>query len=240
MGYQIMIVEDDDKIAEILGSYIKRYGYDTVRAVRMDDIKQEFAEHKPDLVLLDINLPHYDGFYWCRQIRTISNAPIIFISARTGEMDQVMAIENGGDDYITKPFHLEIVLAKIKSALRRAYGEYSASQEQSDTLNVHGLSFDRTRNSLEWNGKIVDLTRNECLLFDALTMKTGRIMSREKLLGMLWDDVQFVDDNTLTVNVTRLRKKLEEIGINDAIETVRGQGYRLNMVWNSGQSEDKG
>jgi two-component system, OmpR family, response regulator len=238
MSYRIMIAEDDDKIAQILGNYLEKYGYRTLRAGHFDDIKHEFLELKPDLVLLDVNLPRYDGFYWCRQIRTVSNIPILFISARTGEMDQVMAIENGGDDYITKPFHLEVVLAKIKSSLRRVYGEYAVPTEQRDVLSTEGLLLDRTKNLLEWNGKNIELTRNECLLYHALAAKAGRIVGREKLLETLWDDAQFVDDNTLTVNVTRLRKKLEQIGIEGALETVRGQGYRLNVIWTAGHGGD--
>ncbi|WP_409344113.1 winged helix-turn-helix domain-containing protein [Paenibacillus sp. MBLB4367] len=229
--YRIMIIEDDDKIASILKEYIVKYGYEVVRAVRFRDLKQEFADTKPNLVLLDINLPHFDGFYWCRQIRTVSNVPIIFLSARVGDMDQVMAIENGGDDYLTKPFHLDVVMAKIKSALRRAYGEYAPSAASSDELEANGLTLDRAKNVVEWNGNRADLSRNECLLLAALVAKAGRIVTREDLLEALWDDVHFVDDNTLTVNVTRVRKKLEELGLPKAIETVRGQGYRLDTAW---------
>ncbi|WP_127531766.1 response regulator transcription factor [Paenibacillus kobensis] len=227
--YRIMIIEDDDKIASILQQYIERYGYEVVRATRFRELKQEFADTKPDLVLLDINLPHFDGFYWCRQIRTVSNVPIIFLSARVGDMDQVMAIENGGDDYMTKPFHLDVVMAKIKSALRRAYGEYAAPTSSTDELMANGLTLDRARNIVEWNGIQADLSRNECLLLGSLLAKAGRIVSRDDLLEALWDNVHFVDDNTLNVNVTRVRKKLEELGLPKAIETVRGQGYRLNL-----------
>jgi DNA-binding response OmpR family regulator len=225
-----MIIEDDDKIASILEQYIERYGYEAVRAVRFRDLKQEFIDANPHLVLLDINLPHFDGFYWCRQIRTVSSVPIIFLSARVGDMDQVMAIENGGDDYMTKPFHLDVVIAKIKSALRRAYGEYATpSPSSTDVLAASGLTLDRARNIVEWNGSQVDLSRNECLLLASLLAKTGRIVSRDDLLEALWDNIDFVDDNTLNVNVTRVRKKLEELGLPKAIETVRGQGYRLDL-----------
>ncbi|GAA4874639.1 response regulator transcription factor [Paenibacillus vulneris] len=232
--YRILIVEDDDKIASILQSYMERYGYSPQRATDFRDIKQQFMTHKPDLVLLDINLPHYDGFYWCRQIRSVSNVPIIFLSARVGEMDQVMAIENGGDDYITKPFHLDVVIAKVKSVLRRTYGEYAgANPMPRDTMNVAGLILDTSKNTMEWNGVKMDLSRNEFLLMNCLARHADRIVTRETLLEALWDDIDFVDDNTLTVNVTRVRKKLEELGIVKAIETVRGQGYRLNTSWGS-------
>lgn len=227
--YRIMIVEDDEKIASILKEYIAKYGYEAVRAARYRELKQEFVETAPDLVLLDINLPHYDGFYWCRQIRTVSNVPILFLSARVGEMDQVMAIENGGDDYLTKPFHLDVVMAKIKSALRRAYGEYAAPAGGADELEAAGLKLDRTKNTVAYVDARMDVSRNECLLLSALMAKVGRIVSREELLEALWDDVHFVDDNTLTVNVTRVRKKLEELGLPKAIETIRGQGYRLSL-----------
>ena len=228
--YRIMIIEDDDKIAAILQQYIERYGYEVVRARRFRELKQEYVEASPHLVLLDINLPHFDGFYWCRQIRTVSNVPIIFLSARVGEMDQVMAIENGGDDYMTKPFHLDVVIAKIKSALRRTYGENAAPVQSHDELSSNGLTLDKARNIVEWNGRQADLSRNETLLLGSLLAKAGRIVSRDDLLEALWDNVHFVDDNTLTVNVTRVRKKLEELGLPKAIETVRGQGYRLDLT----------
>ncbi|TNJ65228.1 response regulator transcription factor [Paenibacillus hemerocallicola] len=230
--YTIMIVEDDDKIAAILGDYLDKYGYKPVRVTDYRNVKQAFAELAPHLAILDINLPQFDGFYWCRQIRTLSNVPILFLSARVGEMDQVMAIENGGDDYITKPFHLEVVMAKIKSALRRAYGEYaSMPQTATDIVDVDGLTLDRSKGTLEWNGRKTDLSRNESRLAEALMRQAGQIATREQLLEALWDDVTFVDDNTLTVNVTRVRKKLEELGIDRAIDTVRGQGYRLLVTW---------
>ncbi|MDF2717819.1 MAG: yvcP [Paenibacillus sp.] len=230
--YKIMIVEDDDKIAAILGGYLDKYGYEPVRVTDYRNVKQAFVELQPHLAILDINLPQFDGFYWCRQIRTISNVPILFLSARVGEMDQVMAIENGGDDYITKPFHLEVVMAKIKSALRRAYGEYaSVQQTMTDMIDVEGLTLDRSKGTLEWNGRRTDLSRNESKLAEVLMRQAGHIATREQLLEALWDDVTFVDDNTLTVNVTRVRRKLEEIGIDRAIDTVRGQGYRLIVTW---------
>ncbi|RKN85822.1 response regulator transcription factor [Paenibacillus ginsengarvi] len=229
--YKIMIVEDDDKIASILGGYLDKYGYEPIRVTDYRGVKQAFASAEPHLVLLDINLPQYDGFYWCRQIRTISNVPILFLSARVGEMDQVMAIENGGDDYITKPFHLEVVMAKIKSALRRTYGEYAAVPQAADVIDVEGLTLYRSKGALEWKGRRTELSRNETKLAEELMRRAGQIATREQLLEALWDDVSFVDDNTLNVNVTRVRKKLEEIGIEKAIDTVRGQGYRLLVTW---------
>lgn len=230
--YRIMVVEDDGKIASILSGYIEKYEYEVVRAVNFGDVKGDFLRLHPDLVILDINLPQFDGFYWCRQIRTISNVPIIFLSARVGEMDQVMAIENGGDDYITKPFSLDVVMAKIKSAFRRAYGEYAGTANSQEPItDLAGVYLDRSKNQLEWQGKTVSLSQKEFLLLDCLFQKNEQIVLREELLEVLWDDMSFVDDNTLTVNVTRVRKKLEDLGITGAIETVRGRGYRLNVAW---------
>lgn len=225
--YTIFIVEDDDKIGELLSQSLIKYGFRAYRATRFNDLKRELAEVRPELVLLDIHLPHFDGYYWCRQFRTVTSAPIIFVSARAGEMDQVMAIENGGDDYVTKPIPLDLLMAKIKSLLRRAYGEYAAGAAGIAGPEAGGLQLHISRGELEWNGRTVPLTKNESLLAECLLANGGFIVTRERLLETLWDDVQFVDDNTLTVNVTRLRKKLEELGLAGAIETVRGQGYKL-------------
>ncbi|MFD0695787.1 winged helix-turn-helix domain-containing protein [Paenibacillus sp. GCM10027628] len=233
--YRIFIIEDDDKISAILKKNIEKYGFEASCVSQFREILQELEAFAPHLVLLDINLPYFDGFYWCRQIRKSSSLPIIFISARAGEMDQVMAIENGGDDYITKPIHLDLLMAKVKSALRRAYGEYATvtgldsavENTHQAELNVKGLRLHLSRSELVWNKHKAQLTKNEQLLAECLMQQPGEVVSRDQLLEALWDDVQFVDDNTLTVNVTRLRKKLEELGLPKAIETVRGQGYKF-------------
>ncbi len=230
--HRIMIVEDDDKIADILASYLERYGYEPVRPSSLHDIKAEFLAACPHLVLLDINLPYMDGFYWCRQVRTVSNAPVIFISARSGDMDQVLALDNGGDDYITKPFSIDVVIAKIRAALRRAYGEYSISAEADpDVYEIEGLYLYRGKNVVEWHGTQAFLTPKEFRLLDLLGRRLGQVVPRDRLLEALWDDVEFVDDNTLTVNVTRVRRKLQSIGVMGAIETIRGVGYRLAPIW---------
>lgn len=230
--YHIYIVEDDQQIRRIMADHLERYGYRVTLAENFETIKQEFVAIQPDLVLLDINLPLYDGFYWCRQIRTVSNAPVLFISARTDDMNQVMAIENGGDDYITKPFHLEVLLAKVKSALRRSYGEYAHARDIQQTVReLDNLYLYPDRNELVYNDAKLELTKKEFLLFQRLAESPNAIVSRDELLETLWDEVDFVDDNTLSVNVTRLRKRLQELGITDAIQTIRGQGYRLDVNW---------
>lgn len=227
---KIMIVEDDPKLAQHLYNNLVKYQYDTHKVTNFNDILDEFRNYQPHLVLLDINLPYYDGFYWCRQIRMISTCPVIFISARTGEMDQVMALENGGDDYITKPFHSEVVMAKVKSQLRRAYGEY-ATQNIERVVEQSKLQLYPERLELKYKAKTIQLTKKEADIIEMLIDRYPRVAGREDLLEKIWDEQTFVDENTLNVNITRVRKKLLEVGITDAIETVRGVGYRLKITW---------
>lgn len=230
----ILIIEDDPKIAHHLKTFIEKYGLQAVIANDFDHIIEQFHKEKPDLVLLDINLPKFDGYYWCRQIRLVSICPIIFISARTGEMDQVMALENGGDDFITKPFHADIVMAKIRSQLRRAYGAYSA-KHQEQILELKGLSLYPERLELHFAGQELRLTKKETDILEHLIDRYPRVAGREDLLERLWDDQAWVDENTLNVNIARVRKKLQELGIEQAIETVRGTGYLLNVTWRAGK-----
>ena len=228
---KIMIVEDDPKIAEHLHIHIEKYGYEVSVVTDFDHVMDEFHKRQPQLVLLDINLPSYDGYYWCRQIRKESVCPVIFISARVGEMDQIMALENGGDDFITKPFHAEVVMAKIRSHLRRAYGEY-ATRASERVLENTGLKLFPERLALTLKMETVSLSKKESDIIESLMERYPRVAGREDLLEKLWDDHSYVDENTLNVNITRVRKKFQEIGIQDAIETVRGAGYRLVVTWN--------
>ncbi|EEM01884.1 DNA-binding response regulator [Bacillus pseudomycoides] len=230
---KIMIVEDDPKIAELLSSYIEKYGYQAIVIVDFQRVLDMFLQEKPDLVLLDINLPSFDGYYWCRQIRAISTCPILFISAREGTMDQVMALENGGDDYIPKPFHYEVVMAKIRSQLRRAYGDYAPKIEER-MIEQQGLTLFPERLVLQLRNQEIDVTRNEAILLEMLMKNYPRVVSREVLLNKLWDSESYVDDNTLSVNTTRVRKKLQALGIQGAIETIRSVGYRLHITWEIG------
>lgn len=227
---KIMIVEDDPKIHTLLKQHIEKYGYAAEIADDFDNIIGQFNEIEPDLVLLDVNLPKFDGFYWCRQIRQVSTCPILFISAREGKMEQVMALENGADDYITKPFHYEIVMAKIASHLRRAYGSY-APKAAERTLELHGLVLYPERLECTLQDTKVELLKKESLLLEILIERYPRVVSRDRILEKLWDDQHFVDENTLNVYVTRLRKKLKDLGIEDAVETARGAGYRLKISW---------
>lgn len=229
-----MIVEDDIKIAKHLCSYIEKYGYEIIMTEDFETIIDTFRRAQPNLILLDINLPSYDGYYWCRQFRKESICPVIFISARTGEMDQVMALENGGDDFITKPFHPDIVMAKIRSQLRRAYGEYSANYDER-MLIQDGLSLYPERLELRFKDKVTTLTKKETDIIESLLERYPRVAGRQDLLAKLWDDQAYVDENTLNVNITRVRKKFQELGIEDPVETVRGAGYRLKVTWKEGK-----
>jgi len=228
--YKVLVIEDDEKIQKLVRDRLERYNYNVVIAKDYSDIKGEFLREKPHLVLLDINLPNYDGFFWCREIRSISKVPIIFISARFSDMDQVMAIENGGDDYIIKPFSFDLLLAKIKGVMRRAYGEYAESKTK-DIIEVDGVYLYIKQSIVEWKNKKVELSKREFALLYILITNLNEIVPREKLLEELWDDMDFVDDNTLSVNIGRLRKRLEDIGIKDAIQTKRGQGYSIVKTW---------
>ncbi|AYC30158.1 response regulator transcription factor [Paenisporosarcina cavernae] len=224
--HRIFIVEDDRKIAALLADTLRKYQYDVQIVEDFDRVLDEMKAFDPHLILLDINLPTYDGYYWCRQFRLETTCPIIFISARSGEMDQVFALENGGDDFITKPFHYEIVLAKIRSHLRRTYGEYALKTEER-TLKQGKLCLYLERMELHLGNEIIPLQKKETTILELLFAEHPKVVTREKLLEELWDDQSFVDENTLNVNMTRVRKKLADYGIKSTLETVRGAGYKF-------------
>lgn len=230
MSHKIYIVEDDISISTLLKDYIEKYGFEVVVEENFDDIIVTFEKIKPDLVLLDVNLPKFDGFYWCRCIRQQSNLPIIFISARDGNVDQIRALESGADDYITKPFYYDVVMAKIKSHIRRVYGEYSPKIDER-IVELDGLKFYPERLELELGGKVLIITKKEGILIECLIKKYPKVVSRDYLLEKIWDDIEFVEENTLNVNVSRIRKRFEELGIDNAVQTVRGLGYKLNKNW---------
>jgi len=233
--YRVFIVEDDKSIAQRLANHLIKNGFDAIVAEQFDAIDEAFQEIVPHVVLLDVNLPRFDGYYWCKRIRRISNCPIIFISARDGEMDQVLAMEQGADDFITKPFYYDVVLAKIRSQIRRCYGELSGSSlEKEREIHFHGLIFFPERPEVHFRGEKISLMKKEAELLGLLISKYPRSVSREQILERLWDETEFVSENTLNVNVARLRRKLESLGLGDAIETVRGIGYRIRVTWNGG------
>lgn len=224
--HRIFIVEDDTKIASLLAETLRKYQYEVETIENFDLVLEQFTRFAPHLVLLDINLPAYDGYYWCRQLRQITTCPIIFISARSGEMDQIFALENGGDDFVTKPFNYEIVLAKIRSHLRRTYGEYATKQEER-TIKQGQLTLYLERLELHLKDSIIPLQKKECAILELLLGQAPKVVSRDQLLEQLWDDQSFVDENTLNVNMTRVRKKLADYNILSTIDTIRGAGYRF-------------
>jgi DNA-binding response OmpR family regulator len=234
--YKIMLIEDDIVLSSMIKEYIEKYGYMVYEPKDFDNIEHQFDEIKPHLVLLDINLPYYDGFYICRAIRRKSSVPIIITSARSGEMDQVMAIELGADDYITKPLKLEVLLAKVKAAFRRVYGEYSLKENKD--LIIGELKLDTNNFSMVYNKKSVELSKNEYKIIKKFIENKDRPISREELFEELWDDLTFVDDNTLTVNITRVKARFMELGINNIIKNKRGIGYIFDYSKLEGESNE--
>lgn len=220
---KILIIEDDIKLRTLIKDSLDRYGYEIVCVENFSAVQESFEKEKPQLVLLDINLPYNDGFYYCRLFRRYSKIPIIMISARSGDMEQVMSMELGADDYVVKPFNIEILVAKVRSVFRRVYGEYSELDNKN--TEVCGITLDEKGFKIQYKSKTIELSKNEFKLIKKFLEKKDTVISREELLTELWDEFNFVDDNTLTVNVTRIKNKLSELGIEDVIKTKRGLGY---------------
>ncbi|MCI8484354.1 MAG: response regulator transcription factor [Lachnospiraceae bacterium] len=219
--YKLLIVEDDLVIAKTIQKHMEGWGYEAVCVEDFKDVLQTFVVQKPQLVLMDISLPFYNGYHWCDEIRKISKVPVIFISSASDNMNIVMAVNMGGDDFVAKPFDLNVLQAKIQAMLRRTYDFAGENQ----LLEHQGMIFDSGKGMVTYEGAQVELTKNEMGILKMLLEQKGRIVTREKLMEGLWESDSFIDDNTLTVNVARLRKKLEEVGIEDMIKTRKGIGY---------------
>jgi len=222
---KILIVEDDDKIYELVKEKFEQWSFEVAGVEDFQKVMEVFIAESPELVILDVNLPVYDGFYWCQQIRTVSKTPIVFLSSREHPMDIVMAMNVGADDYIQKPFNLDVLVAKVQALLRRTY---SYGDTISDVIEWNGAVLDLKKGSLHYNDQEIHLTKNEFFILRLLLEERGKIVSREELMRRLWEDEKFVSDNTLSVNITRIRTKLEDIGLNDKIVTKKGQGYLVN------------
>lgn len=222
--YKVLIIEDDHKLRSLIGQYLAKWNFQPVLVEDFTIIDEIALKENPHLILLDINLPGNDGFYWCSRLRQLSDVPIIFISSRSQSMDIVIAMNMGGDDYIQKPFSLEVLVAKMNAVLRRSS---SIQNLENDFLTAGELTLNLQNSFVEYRGKKASLTKNEFQILYLLMKKTGQIISRDEIMRALWEDEQFIDDNTLTVNVNRLRKKLGEMGIEDAITTKKRQGYLL-------------
>ncbi|MDO5023426.1 response regulator transcription factor [Slackia piriformis] len=227
MPYRILIVEDDESIARFTAEHLRDHGYEVVIENGARSPMASFDSFCPHLVLMDIGLPHHDGFTWCDAIRRKSACPIVFLSAQDSDSDQVLAMARGADDFIAKPFSLRVVTAKIEAVLRRAYGELSPTPQDCRTTSFSNCTLDRKRMRLETTDGSADLTRTEfaasALLFD----HADEVVSRSMLLEEIWEEEAFVEANTLNVTISRIRKKLAAIGSHAEIKTVRNVGYRL-------------
>lgn len=218
---KIYIVEDDCILARELAAFLERWNYVTVTAQRFDAIEQEFMECSPQLVLMDINLPFYDGFYWCSRIRQSSSVPILYISSRNDDKDKIMAIAQGGDDYVEKPFQLELLKAKIEALLRRTY-QYKVREQ---IYLKEGLSFDLNSSRMYYRGEAVELTKSEQKIMTKLSENRMEVVTREELMTELWSTDEYVSDGTLTTMISRLRSKLKGICGEEVIQTRKGLGY---------------
>lgn len=221
--YKIFIVEDDKTIAGSVRQHLETWGYEVMCAVDFKNVLEEFMKINPQLVLLDIGLPFFNGFHWCQEIRKTSNVPIVFISSASDNMNIVMAMNMGGDDFIEKPFDLHVMTAKIQAILRRTYSR----QGQLNVLEHQGVVLNLGDAAVTYEGQRIELTRNEYKIFQILLERAGKIVPRDELITALWESDSFIDDNTLTVNVTRLRKKLESVGLVEFIQTKKGLGYLI-------------
>lgn len=219
--YRILLVEDDPIIADQAGKHLTKWGYEVKTVTDFEAVLSDFTGFEPQLVLMDIGLPFYNGYYWCGEIRKISKVPIIFISSASDNMNIVMAMNMGGDDFIPKPVDLEVMTAKIQAVLRRAYdmpGKAPLLEHRGAVLNLNSAF-------LTYEGERIDLTKNEFRILQTLLENKGKVVSRDTLMMKLWQMDSYVEENTLTVNVTRLRRKLENAGLSDFITTKVGSGY---------------
>lgn len=221
--YRILIVEDDEIIAKSIKSYIETWDCQAKCVTDFRNVLAEFIDFNAEIVLLDISLPYFNGFYWCNEIRKISKVPVIFISSSSDNMNIVMAMNMGGDDFISKPFDLNVLMAKVQAMLRRTY-DFNV---QTNLLEYKGAVLNLANNTLTYDDMKTELSKNEYKILQVLMENKGRTVSRDIIMVRLWESDSYIDDNTLTVNITRLRKKLETVGLYDFITTKKGIGYIL-------------
>ena len=220
---KVLIIEEDLDLALEMKRTLEHWQFDVRLTKAFNQIIETFLEYEPMIIILDINLPFFDGFYWCEKIRQISTVPIIFLSSRDSNLDLMMAIHHGGDDYLTKPVSSDILVTKINAIMRRTYDYVS----NSNLVYLDNLEVDFEKGTLKHNNKTLELTKNEMRILTTLIKQKGKIVTREQLMINLWNDDEFISDNTLTVNVNRLRARLKEIGIDDFIQTKKGIGYLI-------------
>ena len=221
--YKIFLVEDDETIAKMVKNHLEKWDYEVRIAQKFDRIMAEFADYEPQLVLMDIGLPFYNGYHWCTQIRKVSNVPVVFLSSAADNMNIVMAVTMGADDFIAKPFDMQVLTVKIQAILRRSYdfaGNSSVLEHKGAMLNI-------SEAELSYEGESLELTKIELKILQTLFENKAAIVTRDTLMTKLWESDTYVDENTLSVNVNRLRKKLASIGLSDFIITKKGIGYKL-------------
>ena len=221
--YKVMIIEDDLNAAQSISRFLETWGFQCKYLDNFQEVIEKFVEYKPEIILLDITLPRYNGYYWCEEIRKISKVPIIFISSISDNLNMILAMNMGGDDFVTKPFDLNFLLAKINSLLRRTYD----FQGVMNIIACGDVVLDLDNAKLQYKGNIMELSRNDFIILKELMTHKGKNVSRDELIQALWSDNTFVDDNTLTVNITRVRNKLSKIGLEDFIITRKGMGYQI-------------
>lgn len=221
---KIFIVEDENIIRDELSIFLARYGYEVEALESFENIIEEIKKSNSDLILLDINLPIFDGYYICREVRKFSETPIIVVTSRDSDVDELMSMNLGADDFVTKPYNTQILLARIEAILKRV----NRSSTPQDILEYKDMKVNLSNGTVIYDDKTIEITKNELKILSYLIKNKGKIVSREKLMNYLWDCEMFIDDNTLSVNVTRIRKKLEEIGLKNIIETRRGLGYIMS------------
>ena len=219
---KVLLVEDEPTIRDTVADELEKWGFKVWTSTNFEHILNDFLAQSPQLVLLDINLPYFDGFYWCRKIREVSKVPIIFLSSRDNPMDMVMAMNMGGDDFMQKPFYTDVLVAKIQALMRRTY---SYTQTETNVVEYEGVLLNLQSGEVTYHNQILELTKNEFKILQILMQNIGSIVSRDNIMRKLWENESFVDDNTLTVNVARVRKKLAELGKEEFIHTKKGQGY---------------
>ena len=222
--YRIFLVEDDETICGLVKKHLESWGYEVTAAEDFSDVMGEFVRVKPQLVLLDLKLPCFNGFHWCEEIRRVSQVPVIFLSSAADNMNIVMAMSRGADDFIAKPFNLEVLSAKVQAILRRAYSFGAGA----NLLEHGGAVLNLGNGTLSYQGNSLELTRNELRILNLLFSQAGSVVTRESIMQMLWENDDFVDDNTLTVNINRLRRKLEGAGLKDLIVTRKGMGCMVD------------
>lgn len=220
-NYKILIIEDDKIIAESIKNHLEKWEYQVRCVTDFKEVMNDVTNFRPELILLDISLPFYNGFYWCSEIRKFTKIPIIFISSADDKMNIVMAMDMGGDDFISKPFDLTVMTAKINALLRRSY----SFKANINIIEYKGVMLNLSNAEISNGDKSIELTKNEFKIMQLLMENAGQVVSRDTIMIHLWDSESFIDDNTLTVNLTRIRKKISQIGIDDYITTKKGMGY---------------